>query len=62
MSPGFIPASASALRTGSSVRLMRSATRSSSFARVRLVTRCFGPVASALMKGRLISVEVVLDS
>ena len=62
MSPGFMPASAMALRTGSSVFATRSATRSSSLARVRLMTRCLGPDASALMKGRLISVLVVLDS
>ena len=35
MSPGCMPASASAFFTGSAVLLMRSATRSSSFARVR---------------------------
>ena len=62
MSAGLRFASARALRTGSSVRLMRSATRSSSLARVRVITRCLGPAASAEMKGRLTSVLVVLDS
>ena len=62
MSPGFMLASVRACLTGGSVRLMRSATRSSSLARVSVMTRCFGPEASALMNGRLISVLVVLDS
>ena len=43
MSPGFMPASARACLTGGSVRWMRSATRSSSLARVSVMTRCFGP-------------------
>ncbi len=62
MSPGFMLASVRACLTGGSVRWMRSATRSSSLARVSVMTRCFGPEASALMNGRLISVLVVLDS
>jgi hypothetical protein len=38
------------------VRWMRSSTSDSSLARVRVITRCLGPVASAVMNGRLISV------
>ena len=34
----------------------------SSFARVSFITRCFGPEASAVMKGRLISVSLEDDS
>ena len=41
---------------------MRSATRSSSLARVSVMTRCLGPDASAEMNGRLTSVLVVLES
>ena len=62
MSPGLRPASLSAALTGPSVFLTRSATRSSSLARVSEMTRCFGPVASAVMYGRLISVVAVVDS
>ena len=57
ISVGLRFASASALRTGSAVFLTRSATRSSSLARVRVMTRCLGPEASAEMNGRLISVD-----
>ena len=42
-----------------SVRSMRSATSASSLARVSVITRCLGPLASAVMKGRLISVCTV---
>ena len=38
---------------------IRSSTIDSSFARVSFFTRCFGPLASAVMKGRLISVSMV---
>ena len=41
---------------------MRSSTRLSSLARVSFMVRCFGPVLSAVMNGRLISVCVVEDS
>ena len=50
------PASLSAIRQGSIVRATKSATKPSSFARVTLITKCLGPVASAVMYGRLISV------
>ena len=41
---------------------MRSSTSASSLARVSFRVRCFGPDASAVMKGRLISVCVEDDS
>ena len=41
---------------GSMVRLTRSSVSVSSLARVSLTLRCLGPVASAVMNGRLISV------
>ena len=56
------PASFIACRHGSVVRSMRSMTSDSSLARVRVMTRCLGPLASAVMNGRLISVWSVLDS
>jgi hypothetical protein len=56
------PASFMAWRHGSVVRSMRSMTRDSSLARVSVITRCLGPLASAVMNGRLISVWRVLDS
>ena len=59
MSAGLRPASFSAATTGPLVFSTRSATRSSSLARVSVTTRCFGPVASAVMYGRLISVVAV---
>ena len=49
MSPGLSPESLSAALTGPSVFDTRSATRSSSLARDRVTTRCFGPDASAVM-------------
>jgi len=56
------PASAIALRVGSIVASTRSAVNSSNFARVRVKSKCFGPVASAVMNGKLIFVEVMLES
>ena len=35
---------------------------SSSLARFTVMVRCLGPVASAVMNGRLMSVDIVLDS
>ena len=60
--PAVTPASFSAWRQGSTVFWMRSSTRASSLARVSFRVRCFGPEASAVMKGRLISVWVEDDS
>ena len=62
ISDGFSPASLRAASTGAFVFSIRSATRASSFARVRVTTTCFGPVASAVMYGRLISVWPVPES
>src|ERR1700687_3425495 len=50
------PASLSAPRQGPMVRFTRSSTSDSSLARVSLTFRCFGPLASAVMYGRLTSV------
>ena len=51
-----MPASESACLHGPSVLSTRSPTSCSSLERVRVMFRCFGPEASAVMKGRLISV------
>ncbi len=56
------PASERACLTGLSVFSIRSAVSSSNFARLRVMSRCFGPFASAVMNGRLICVEVWLES
>ncbi len=55
-------ASESACLTGPTVFSTRSAVSSSNFARVRVISRCFGPLASAVMNGRLICVEVMPES
>ena len=52
----FIPASERQRRQGSIVRSRRASVSSSYFCRVSTVLRCFGPVASAEMKGSTISV------
>ena len=57
-----ISASLSAWRTGPRERSTKSAVSCSSFARVRVITRCLGPLASAVIYGRLISVCIMLDS
>ena len=62
MSEADTPASLSAILHGSSVRCTSSSTSDSSLARVSLMFRCFGPLASAVMYGRLISVCWLLDS
>ena len=62
MFSGFSFASSSACFIGGIVRWMRSSTSCSILARVSLMLRCFGPDWSAVMKGRLMSVSIVLDS
>ena len=62
MSAGFLPASASAFLVGSIVRWTRSPIICSSFARDSFICMCFGPVASAVRNGRLISVSATDDS
>ena len=56
MSETFTPASLTAMRHGSMVRWISSSTSDSNLARVIFIARCFGPEASAVMYGRLISV------
>ena len=56
------PASSIALRVGTIVRSTRSAVSSSNFARESVRSRCFGPVASAVMNGRLMFVWLMLES
>ena len=56
------PASLSAILQGSMVFSTRSPTSSSSVARSMASARCLGPVASAVMKGRLTSVSLALES
>ena len=41
---------------------MRSPTSCSNFARVNFIIRCFGPVASAVINGRFISVSIAEDN
>ncbi len=62
MSLGLRPASFSACSIGAIVRWTRSSTSCSSLARVSVMFRCFGPDWSAVMKGRLISVCITVDS
>ena len=56
------PASRSAVTHGWSRRSSRSLHSASSLARDSLMLRCFGPDASAVTKGRLMSVSAELDS
>ncbi len=49
-------------RTGPRQRSMRACVSCSSLARVSVICRCFGPAASAVMKGRLMSVCIEVDS
>ena len=44
------------------VRVMRSSISASSLARVTFMARCLGPLASAVMNGRLTSVCIALES
>ena len=55
-------ASFSAFWTGARQRSTTGSISSSSVARVMVEARCFGPSASAEMKGRLISVDMVVES
>ena len=59
---GEIPASFNAFVHGAFVLSKSEPTNSSNFARVKVIAKCFGPVASAVINGKLISVEVVLDN
>ena len=62
MSPALSSASFNACLQGASVFITRSSTSASSFALVIFIFKCFGPVLSAVMKGRLISVCAADDS
>ena len=62
ISAGFLLASDSAFLVGSIVRCTRSPIICSSFARDSLICMCFGPLASAVRNGRLISVSITDDS
>ena len=56
------PASFNAFATGSIERLTKSADNCSNLALVKVFTKCLGPVAVAVIYGRLISVCVVAES
>ena len=56
------PASAIAFLIGAIVRLIRSSTSFSSLARVSFIFKCFGPEASAVMKGRFTSYVEAVES
>src|SRR6476661_8634402 len=58
ISPAVRPASFSALRQGSMVFWTRSSTSASNLARVSFIVRCFGPVWSAVLQGKLIVAQV----
>ena len=55
-------ASSSAWRTGAMVRSSSELVSSLSFARVSRMSRCLGPLESAVMNGRLICVSCVVES
>ena len=55
-------ASFKAFSTGPARRSSKGETSSSSLARVKVYSKCFGPSASADKNGRLMSVEVELES
>ena len=59
---GVTPASVMACLQGPIERCRMSSTICSKRARVSFITRCFGPVASAVMNGRLISVSSSVES
>ena len=59
---GVTPASAMACLQGPTERCRMSSTICSKRARVSFICRCLGPVASAVMNGRLISVSSSVES
>ena len=62
ISEGLRPASERAFLHGSTVLSTRSNTISSNFALVKLKFKCFGPDASAVTNGRLMSVCLEVDN
>ena len=61
-SEAVIPASFNAFLTGSAVFSTRSCVSSSNLALVRVISKCFGPSAVAVIYGRLIFVCIALES
>ena len=62
ISAALNPESFKATSQGLSVLLTKSSTRASNFALVNFILICFGPVLSAVIKGKLISVCVAEES
>ncbi len=62
MSFSLIPASASACLTGPMVRSTKWLVSWSNLARLSVMFKCFGPEASAVMNGKLMSVCEVEDN
>ncbi|BAT08749.1 Os09g0491780 [Oryza sativa Japonica Group] len=62
MSFADTPASFRQFTQGMRVLSMRDCTRDSNFDLVKVILKCFAPVASAVIKGRLISVCMVEES
>ena len=60
--PASNPASLSALRHGFFDLSIKSSTMDSNLARESFMFKCFGPLASAVTKGRFISVSLVVES
>ena len=56
------PASLNAFWTGSAVFSTKSCVNSSNFARLKFISKCFGPSAVAVMNGRLMFVVVAEDN
>ncbi len=61
-SEALSPASLRALLTGSAVISTRSCVSSSNLARVKFMSKCFGPSAVAVINGKLMLVVVAADN
>ena len=62
ISAALKPESFKAISHGLWVFFIKSSTKASNLARVNLILICFGPVLSAVIKGKLISVCVAEES
>jgi len=62
ISAALKPESFNAVLHGGIVFLIKSSTRASNFALVNFILICFGPVLSAVINGKFISVCVVEES
>ena len=62
ISAALKPESFNAVLHGGIVFLIKSSTRASNFALVNFILMCFGPVLSAVINGKFISVCVVEES